>query len=211
MTDVRSFVEVGPGIKDRLRTAIEALVDVLDSLEPDIDIEDDEREPEADGEESLAHWDATPPANGYDADLELDTADEEPVLGSLGSNGSTSMPQTEWARGPLDDRKAPDECEEENEHGGDPNDEGEPMLGSTTAINQNHAWTDSGWRSGDEAEPSLGWSDSRGHPQTVMPGYDDDREEQHDREHELTDDNGIGDMDGAYEQLPFLNGAGRVE
>jgi hypothetical protein len=44
-----------------------------------------------------------------------------------------------------------------------------------------------------------------------MPGYDDDREEQHDREHELTDDNGIGDMDGAYEQLPFLNGAGRVE
>jgi hypothetical protein len=32
-----------------------------------------------------------------------------------------------------------------------------------------------------------------------------------DREHELTDDNGIGDMDGAYEQLRFLNGAGRVE
>lgn len=40
MTDVRTFIEVAPGIKARLRTAIEALVDVLDSLEPDGDIED---------------------------------------------------------------------------------------------------------------------------------------------------------------------------
>jgi hypothetical protein len=37
---VRTFIEVAPGIKARLRTAIEALVDVLDSLEPDGDIED---------------------------------------------------------------------------------------------------------------------------------------------------------------------------
>jgi hypothetical protein len=204
MTDVRSFVEVGPGIKDRLRTAIEALVDVLDSLEPDIELEDDEREPEADEEESLGHWDAAPPANGYDADRELDTADEEPVLGSLGSCGSTSMPQTEWARGPFDDRKAPDECEEEDEHGGDPNDTGEPMLGATTAMNQERAWNSGGQFASHptcEDEPSLGWSDGRGHPQTVMPGYDDDREEQHDREHELTDDNGIGDADGLNEQM----------
>jgi hypothetical protein len=43
-------------------------------------------------------------------------------------------------------------------------------------MNQNHAgWDgDRGFGSGsDEAEPSLGWPAGRGHPQTVMPGYDE--------------------------------------
>jgi hypothetical protein len=42
-----------------------------------------------------------------------------------------------------------------------------------------------------------------------MLGYDDDREEQHDREHELTDDNGIGDGDGLNEQISSAAAAGR--
>lgn len=87
----------------------------------------------------------------------------------------------------------------------------EPMLGSTTAVHQGRAWSVGNDNCG-EPEPSLGWTGvGRGHPQTVMGGYADDREEQHDREHAMTDDNGIADMDGAYEQLPFLNGAGRIE
>jgi hypothetical protein len=181
MDNVRAFIEVAPGMKDRLRTAIEALVDVLDSLEPDIDVEDDEREPVADDEESLGHWDATPPANGFDADLELDTADDEPVLGSLGSY-STVRSQAEWARGPYDERGAPDECEEDNEHGTE-EDAGEPTFDSTTCMNQEHAWASGGWMFRDEAEPSLGWTgNGRGHPETVMGGYADDLEEQHDRE-----------------------------
>jgi hypothetical protein len=55
------FIEVGPGMKDRLRDAIAALVHVLDSLEADTDLEDDERELDADEEQSLGNWDARPP------------------------------------------------------------------------------------------------------------------------------------------------------
>jgi|tagenome__1003787_1003787.scaffolds.fasta_scaffold19409049_1 hypothetical protein len=40
MADVRSFIEVGPKVKDRLRHAVEALIDVLDSLDVDPDFED---------------------------------------------------------------------------------------------------------------------------------------------------------------------------
>jgi hypothetical protein len=35
ITDVRIFLKIRPGTKERLLTAIEALVDVLDSLAPD--------------------------------------------------------------------------------------------------------------------------------------------------------------------------------
>jgi hypothetical protein len=135
MTDVRTFLEVRPEMKDRLRHAIEALVDVLDSLDADTDLED-----------------------GGDDEL---TGDEE------------------------------------------------PRLGAATGMHQGHAWnvpTDES----DEAEPSLGWTDiGRGCHGLELPGYADDRELVN--EDGGGNDNGIADMDGAYEQLPFLNGAGRVE
>jgi hypothetical protein len=138
MGDVRSFIEIHPGIRDRLQQAIEALVDVLDSLEHDIDLED-----------------------GGDDEL---TGDEE------------------------------------------------PLLGATTGMHQGHAWkvpTDEA----DEAEPSLGWvGEGRGFYGMALPGYADDLEEQHDREHELTDDNCIGDADGLNEQMSIsVGGYGRVE
>jgi hypothetical protein len=37
----RTFIEVGAGMKDRLRHAVEALIDVLDSLDPDLEDDDD--------------------------------------------------------------------------------------------------------------------------------------------------------------------------
>ena len=125
MTDVRSLIELKPGMRDRLKQAVEALIDVLDGLEPDPDLED-----------------------GGDDEL---TGDEEPT------------------------------------------------LGATTGMHQGHAWkvpTDEA----DEGEPSLGWvGEGRGFHGMALPGYADDLEEQHDREGELTDDNGIGDADGLNE------------
>lgn len=217
MTDVRTFLEIQPGMKDRLRLAIEALVDVLDSIEPDPDVENngDEHEPGEDEEPSLgaAHapdqeraWRGTT-CNEIDLEFEGDgvaECDLEPSHGSLGSY-STVRSQTEWARGPYDERGTADEAEDENEHGGDINDEDQPELGSTHAINQEIAWRATGfWAETHpigEGEPSLGWSNGRGHPESVPFGGNDDREEQHDREHALTDDNGIGDADGLNEQM----------
>ena len=51
----RTFIEIGPGMKDRIRHAVEALIDVPDSLDTDPDIEDsgDEHEPDEDEEPSL--------------------------------------------------------------------------------------------------------------------------------------------------------------
>lgn len=59
MSDVRTFLEIQPGLMDRLRNAIEALVDVLDSLEGEPDLEeacDDNELGDADGVlEQLPH------------------------------------------------------------------------------------------------------------------------------------------------------------
>lgn len=84
-----------------------------------------------------------------------------------------------WAVGGVDPER--DECEQENEHGAD-DDEGEPMLGSTAAFNQEIAWAPGGrWASHPtgEDEPSLGWSHGRGHPEAVAFGGNDDREDEH--------------------------------
>ncbi|MEA3197564.1 MAG: hypothetical protein QOF32_1616 [Gammaproteobacteria bacterium] len=85
-----------------------------------------------------------------------------------------------WAAGTHDDR------EQENEHGGDVLDEphdgegdSEPSLAATNAIDQRRAWqhnSEAMWAGSGESEPSLGWTDGRGHPETAMRGYDDDRE-----------------------------------
>jgi hypothetical protein len=53
--------------------------------------------------------------------------------------------------------------------------------------------------------------EGRGFHGMALPGYADDFEEENEHggdvndegEHELTDDNGIGDMDGAFEQTGY--------
>jgi hypothetical protein len=157
---VRAFIEVGPGMKGKIERAVDALLDILDGLSGDSDVED----------------------NGDD---ELTGDEEEPTLGGLGSAYSLERPQTEWAGGRWDQpiTSENDDCEKEDEHGGDILDEGEPMLGSTTCANQEHAWSPGNrWAGHDtcESEPSLGWTGiGRGHPETAMRGSDQDREEEH--------------------------------
>lgn len=76
-----------------------------------------------------------------------DSEDSEPWLGSAGSESPT-MSQTMWAAGAEDDR------EEENEHGGNIEDDGEPSLGAPELVlaahqpsagaivgNQEEAWS----------------------------------------------------------------------
>jgi hypothetical protein len=84
MTDVRTFIEVAPGIKARLRTAIEALVDVLDSLEPDADIEEN-GDDELTGDEEPRLGATTGLHQGHAWNVPTDDADEaEPSLGWVG-------------------------------------------------------------------------------------------------------------------------------
>jgi hypothetical protein len=107
------------------------------------------------------------------------------------SSNAAQDDQTRWAAGNC--AADGDDREVEDEHGGNVLDEPhdgdpeEPSLGATVAFNQRHAWAQSDasmWRSTGEAEPSLGWTDGQGHPHAAMRGYDDDREEQHDQEHD---------------------------
>jgi hypothetical protein len=103
------------------------------------------------------------------------------------------------------------DADPELEDGGDDELTGdeEPTLGAGTGMQQGHAWNVRTDESGED-EPSLGWCGvGQGCPGLALPGYADDRELVN--EDGGGDDNGIGDMDGAYEQWPFLAGAGRVE
>lgn len=141
------FLELTPSRRRALAAAAQALVDLLDALDSDADLE-----PDADDEDG--------------GDDEPSGDEDEPSLGSL----SARELQIGWADGGMADR--------EDEHdGAEPDEDGEPALGATTATNQDHAWVDhSGW-CGDESEPSLGWRGfGRGHPETAMRGYADDRE-----------------------------------
>ena len=98
----------------------------------------------------------------------------------------------------LDQIDDDDDREDESEllePGGDE----EPTLGATTTMNQAHGWRSSPCDSCDEAEPSLGWTGhGRGHPQTVMRGYDDDREATTGPRDEEDDDSDKGELDGDY-------------
>ena len=48
-----------------------------------------------------------------------------------------------WPGSKWDDPNAPDECKEENEHGGNVNDEGEPTLGVLINEHDHTRWADS--------------------------------------------------------------------
>ena len=131
---------------DTLQRGI-ALLDALDAtstdLEPETDrgIDDDPHDPldsgDADAELGWAN-------DGSQARLHGDGSgtEREPTLGATGlSYGSNAY--SWWRPTP----NSTDECEEENEHGGDinderqgPEDDTEPSLGATNAVNQEHAW-----------------------------------------------------------------------
>jgi hypothetical protein len=207
----------------------------------DFDLEDGaDLEPEADHEFALGSpeglknqekWAAGAPIVNWDDGLELDESDTEPSLGARERHPTVPHPvyhrhgeyvsndpqddQTRWAAG----GGANDECEKEDEHGGDINDEPhdevaegdkEPSLGATTCINQNHAWRASGsgdfWGSG-EGEPSLAFTNI---PAMLPRGYDSDREGgDDDREFDPAED-GIGDLDGLAEQTGLGDGGGML-
>ncbi|PWB89880.1 hypothetical protein C5688_13655 [Methylocystis sp. MitZ-2018] len=156
------FVEYRPGMRRRIAAAVDALVALLDQIDGDSDVEEDE--PLED-----------------DAPAE-DVGDAEPSLGALGGTWNAEhFDQGAWAHGSKDDREDESEL---LEHGGDD----EPTLGATTAINQECAWGASRRWPVEDGEPSLGWTaPGRGHPETAMRGYDDEREQNigaDDREHD---------------------------
>lgn len=145
------FVEYRPGMRRRIAAAVDALVALLDQIDGDSDFE--EEDPLED-----------------DAPAE-DVGDAEPSLGALGGTWTAEhFDQAAWAHGGKDDREDESELLED---GGC----GEPMLGATTTVNQECAWAaPCGWPV-EDGEPSLGWTaPGRGHPETAMRGYDDDRE-----------------------------------
>jgi hypothetical protein len=133
-------------------------------------------------------------AEGPDLDLEpmLGAVERHPVSGGFTpvryATRGVADDQRRWAEGSTG--VSHDECEEEDEHGGDvlnePHDgepDGEPSLGATEAINQSSAWRQTGesmWTSTGEAEPSLGSIGScygQSIPQTDWAhGNSDDRE-----------------------------------
>jgi hypothetical protein len=145
--------------RPELERVIEALITMLDDIDPDSDLEDNgDYETNGDDEPSLGSLDqqrqdrwaaGSNPANGYDIDLELDTADDEPSLGSTGCLGFDNQ-MNSWGgpcSGTTDDRERTGyACETEDE---------EPSLGWGADVNQ--AGLTQGYIvDGTEREPSLG-------------------------------------------------------
>ncbi len=203
------FLEIRPGMRKALADAVEAFVALLDQIDGDADLEEEpDLEEGFDREQDLGAtgginqektWRSDASGTGtleFEGDNVAD-CDREPSLGSLCAHERRN--QIGWAGGALDDREEEDE---NDEAGGDD----EPILGATTAVNQDHAWRESrGWPGPDDGEPSLGWTGhGRGHPERALRGYDDDREENigaDDREW-CESERGIGDLDGLAEQCP---------
>lgn len=175
------LVEYRPDMRRRIAAAVDALVALLDQIDGDSDFEED-----------------VPLEDDAPAE---DVGDAEPSLGACGGTcNADTFNQSRWAHGGKDDREDESELLED---GGC----GEPTLGATAAINQECAWAATcGWPV-EDGEPSLGWmSHGRGHPETAMRGYDDDREQNigaDDREHDDAEKSGCGDMDGVLEQHGF--------
>jgi len=103
-----------PGIlRETIQTEIEHLINVLDFLDSDADLEDNgDDEPDPDGEYSLG-WTDREAAKGNPhcehEDREVDTADDEPLLGAPEPLAHVS--QAYWAEGGYEDLE--EECEDE--------------------------------------------------------------------------------------------------
>ena len=113
MTDVRTFLEIQPGMKARLRAAVTALIDVLDSLDADPDLEEN-GDDELTGDEEPLLGATTGLHQGHAWNVRTDDADEaEPSLGWVGEGrGFHGMALPGYA----DDRELVDE-----DGGGDDN------------------------------------------------------------------------------------------
>jgi hypothetical protein len=109
------FLAMTPKLRVQLATTIENLIALLDEVDGDVDLEDDERE--------------------HDTVDDEDGHDREPTMGA-----GNSIDQTHAYRG----SSRPDECEEENEHGGD-------------VLDEPHDQVDQG-----DDEPSMGWTEKMG-------------------------------------------------
>jgi hypothetical protein len=133
------------------------------------------------GSKSRGQWGEGTPANGWDAGREGPEEDLEPSLGVREIHASIyserSGDQTSWAFSGNDQ-----DLEDEHD-GAEPDEDGEPELGATTSIDQVQAWRRRAVAFGgvaDGGESSLGWPNmppGRGHRETAMRGYADDREQ----------------------------------
>ncbi|MCH4560334.1 hypothetical protein [Mesorhizobium jarvisii] len=107
------FLAMTPKVRLQLATTIENLIALLDEIDGDADIEADG------GDEPSLGWNAAGQP-GFAEDIELDTSDDEdghdcePTLGASGGLNQT------WS---YQESTQHDECEDENEHGGDVLDE----------------------------------------------------------------------------------------
>jgi hypothetical protein len=143
------FVTLSADDRAGIATTIERLINMLDDMEGDENLEatgDEEpslgwpsngssalnKDAPTDDREGEAHWTDAGPMY----ELEQDDSDNEPTLGAP---EGTVHNQQQWEASSA----MPDECEEENEHGGDVNDEphdgdgdAEPNLGRLETIHQ---------------------------------------------------------------------------
>ncbi|TPN49350.1 hypothetical protein [Mesorhizobium sp. B1-1-7] len=128
------FLAMTPKLRLQLATTIENLIALLDEVDGDADLEDD-----AADEPSLGWNDINQPGGVDDRELDScddeDCHDREPTM-----SGSNSIDQTHAYRGSSHQ----DECEEENEHGGD-------------VLDEPHDANDQG-----DDEPSMGWAEKCG-------------------------------------------------
>jgi hypothetical protein len=102
-----------PLSRAELERVIDALITMLDEIDPDPDLEDNgDTEPNGDEDEpslgsldrqSQERWSSGANATTWDLDRELDTADDEPSLGSTGNENQLLS----WGicRGTTDDRE----------------------------------------------------------------------------------------------------------
>lgn len=108
----RVFIQIDDATRARLERAIEALLGFLDDLDaPFADLEADIDEPSlgaGNGDVCGSLWASR---DGYDRDLELDAADDEPSLG-VPEATPDRLDQRCWARGGSDDREVDVGCEE---------------------------------------------------------------------------------------------------
>jgi hypothetical protein len=211
--------------RKKIETALDRLLDVLDSLDPDPDLEP-----------SIG-------SNPYgSADQEGDTSDDEPVLGATEAVNHDRA----WRLGGTDlefDGDTVPDADKERDSDSEPwlagcpfdggqdlehEGEDEASLGATHAVNQEQAWRADGWFRGSDlefdgetapsadAEPSLGAPEQMHalccNQQRWTQGRRDDREDEHDgcepdEDFEMDDaERGIGDDDGMLEQFPGLRG-----
>jgi hypothetical protein len=146
-----------PDARLLLETAVECLIGSLDLIDPDPDLEDN-----SDAEPSLG--------GGTGDDRELDTADDEPSLGSTDCLGHDSQEFT-WGKNgaTTDDREKTGYTTE--------SDDEEPTLGWSANMDQGRLYSPA--HDGDN-EPSLGWTDMEARYGRYNEWAGSDREDEHD-------------------------------